>query len=293
MAKEYLVSIILVNYNGWRYCNECINSLFECSYKNFHVIIVDNGSNGSNKLDKKYVNNTKVTTLFLNDNVGFAAANNIGIEYANNILHTDYIMLLNNDTEVQGDFLNQLIECCKNYNNKAVVTGKIYYFYDKKKLWYAGGKIDLKKGLAHHSTLENDKEMNEAVSFASGCMLFMHKNLANEVGPISEDYFLYYEDADYSVKILNKGFQIIYCPKAIIYHKVNATVGEMSNISIYYSTRNRLLFISKYGESKLRGYISTLLMIMRCVIRKPSRYYILYLAVRDFLFNNYGRQDKI
>jgi len=246
------LAIILVNYNGIEYNINCINSILDSSFKNFEIIVVDNDSKDGSVEELERVFNNKITLIKLNDNLGFSGANNIGIEYAkeNNF---DYIMLLNNDTVIDKDMISIMIESSKYHN--CLVSPKIYYYDNKNIIWSAGGTINWKKGLPiqyginEEDENENGKLMN--IEFATGCCLLIPIEAINDVGFLSEEYFLYYEDTDYSCRVINAGHKILYNSEAIMYHKVSAsTGGEKSLMYWYYMTRNRLIFNKKFNKKK-------------------------------------------
>lgn len=258
MIESKKVGIILVNYNGEKYNEECINSILNSTYKNYEIIIVDNAStdNSVRRLQEKYSNEI---ILFENKkNEGFSEANNIGIEIAKN-RGCEYILLLNNDTVISKDCIGKLINCSAQENN-CIVSPKIYYYDNKDIIWSAGAKMLWKKGLASQNGINTidkgqyNKKLN--VEFATGCCLLIPIEVIDSIGGLSTDYFLYYEDTDYCIRALNAGFKIIYEPEAILYHKVSAsTGGEESYMYIYYNTRNRLIFNKKHNKKNIIYYL--------------------------------------
>ena len=245
-------------------------------------------------MPSEYLANNKIVYLKNKDNLGFAGGNNIGCRYAIDELHADYLLLLNNDTIVDCSFLNYMMRCIDKYGSKTVVTGKIYYDSDHTKMWYAGGRIDYSRGVAIHFTDEKwcHKKRNPRVSFATGCLLLLSSKAYSEIDGISDEYFLYYEDADLCSVLREKGYMIRYCPEAVIYHKVNASTGTKSDLSVYYGSRNRLYFIKKFGKRKIRGYISAYAMCLRSVLKRPSRIKVVKKAIEDFYMGRMGRMGR-
>lgn len=243
------VFIIIINYNGFEDTYECINSLNNIKYVNYKIIIVDNNSNNESyeklkKLTKKFNN---CILLRSENNNGFASACNIGINYAikNNC---DYVLLLNNDTIVDKDFLKILVNKCLEYDNKIIATCKIVNYYKRDIVWYGGGYFSKLKGNVYHFKGNiNDKKFNidRFVTFASGCCLLIPLEIIKKIGLLDESYFLYYEDADYSCKVIKNNYDILYCSKSIIYHKISHTTGKIEGLNQYYYYRNRCIFISK------------------------------------------------
>ena len=142
------VYIILLNYNGYKDTIECIESLHKVSYSNFSIVVVDNDSqdNSENILRKQYPQHTIIQS---GSNLGFAGGINIGIQHAL-CQGADYILLLNNDTIVEPNFLEPLIIEAEKTDGVGIVGGKINYYYSKNKIWSAGGYISELKGCGYH-----------------------------------------------------------------------------------------------------------------------------------------------
>ena len=243
------VGIILVNYNGFNDTIKCIESLSQITYPEYAIIVVDNNSS-----DDSYEQLSKldIQNYFLiksDENVGFSGGNNIGINYAK-ILQCEYVLLLNNDTLVDKDFLSALVSCAEKNDNCVAVTGKIYYACDKKRIWYAGGSFNQITGRSVHygiHSIDNGQfDSEKEVSFITGCCMLMPMELIDQVGLMEEKYFLYCEDIDYCCRIRAKELKMVYDPKAIIYHKVSASTGKLHNLSTYYTVRNKRIIIDNY-----------------------------------------------
>jgi GT2 family glycosyltransferase len=247
-----LIYIILVNYNGYKDTIECVNSLKKINYNNYKIIIVDNASSDdSAKILKQKLNDCEI--IKSKKNLGFAGGNNLGIKYALNH-NANYIMLLNNDTLVNTDFLGVMFNSFNRDNKIGLVGCKIMYYPKKNIIWYGGGYIDWFKFIGVHNGMkEVDKgqcDNEKEIDFMTGCCMLIKREVFEKVGFLSEDYFMYFEDADFCVKLKNIGYKIWYNPNAIIYHKVGlSSGGEESPFSIEWSTKNRLLFMSKYKNN--------------------------------------------
>lgn len=251
---EGKVSIILLNYCGYQDTTDCVNSLRKVLYKNLEIIIVDNQSNDGSyeKLKKE---NRDCVVLLSPTNNGFSAGNNIGIKYA--MEHdTDYIMLLNNDTEVQPDFISKMIEVA---DKNTVVTPSIYFYSNKNEVWYADGKISKLKCTVSNGSNKRSKYCD----YASGCCLLIPRDVIEKVGYWAEEYFMYYEDMDYSLRLKNAGVKIYYKNDAVVYHKVGKSAGVGSRLNIYYNVRNRFYIIDKYDFGKMCYVYSIFTRILR------------------------------
>jgi len=129
------VFIIILNWDNWTDTKDCLKSLENNGYPNYEVVVVDNGST-----EKFEISDPKIKVIYNKENLGFSGGNNVGIKYAldNN---ADYVLLLNNDTIVNHNFLNKLVEIAEKDNKIGMVGPKIY-FPDSKKIWFAGGQIN-------------------------------------------------------------------------------------------------------------------------------------------------------
>ncbi|SFE32950.1 hypothetical protein SAMN04324257_01347 [Thermoanaerobacter thermohydrosulfuricus] len=257
--NNFRVGIVIVNYNGGKYINDCVRSVFESTYKNYMVIVVDNAStdNSVKNLEEEFKD--RITIIKNNENLGFSGANNIGIEYA---LQNgcEFVILLNNDTVIDKDLIHNMVSTSLS-NDNAIISPKIYYYNEPNKIWSAGGGINWKKGLSfHYGFNQVDKgqfDEKKEIDFATGCCVLIHKFVFEKVGYLAEEYFLYFEDTDFCVRARQEGIRIIYEPKAKLWHKVSSTTGgEESPITLYYGNRNRLYFNEKFNRKNRFYYLT-------------------------------------
>lgn len=244
------VYIILVNYNGTQDTLECVESIRKSDYDNIHTIIVDNNSKDIEVLKSKLDQEDDITIISLNENLGFAKANNVGIEEALNN-KANYVLLLNNDTVIENTLISKLVMNSQSHGD-CVCVPKMYYFSEKNRIWYGGGEINKFTGNAKHSymnELDNENMKLSYVTFATGCCMLIPHNVINKVGMLSTEYFMYCEDTDYCIKILSNNVQILFVPDAHLWHKVSkSTGGDLSPFTNYYITRNRLLYVKKFKK---------------------------------------------
>lgn len=282
--KNVKIGIILVNYNGYQLTEECLESLHRIK-DNIKVYVVDNASsdNSYEKLqayicEKQY---DYVTLIKSEKNTGFAGGNNIAIKQAL-AEGMDYVILLNNDTVVDKQFVEYLIEPFNTYEDCYASVSKIYYESDRNKIWYAGGSFSYNTGKVVHWRYGEEetgaKEDIQKVTFATGCSLCISKECIQNIGLLSEEYFLYDEDTDYCLRILESCHNIYYTPNSIIYHKVNASTKKKKGLIDYYMTRNRIYLIRKFiKKKKFKAYlISELTYLYRCLKGEMGfRYFML------------------
>jgi len=204
----------VLNYNGKEVIKNCLNSLFKMNYPNFEVIVVDNNSSdGSLELAK--ANFPRAVFIKNEENLGFSAGNNMGIRYALEHL-AEYVLLLNNDTEVEYDFLRKIIGTFAT-DKKIGIVSPVIMAGNSKKIWFAGGKINwLTMKTKHENNIENRDFYD--TDFISGCAMLVRAEVFGKIGLLDEDYFLYWEDADFSVRAKKAGFRRIIAARSQIKH---------------------------------------------------------------------------
>ena len=293
------VFIIILNWNGFWDTSECIGSILNISYENYTIIVVDNGSDKdeSKELARKF---PELIILRSETNLGFSGGNNLGIKYALG-KGADYILLLNNDTIVEKDFLDILVDNASKNKTIGLAVPKINYYSDPSKVWYGGGYISKLRGSAltrGNGKSDNDYTENKYVSFATACCLLIDKRVINDVGLMDEKYFLYLEDADYCIRSYKCGYSILFVAKSKIYHKINkSTTKENNFVPLYYNTRNRLIFIRKFYKNYF--YFSLIYMLftfsLKCIIGILSGNFnkvkVIYWAFKDFFLKKYGKAE--
>jgi len=267
------VSIILLNYNGYNDTIEAVESLEKIKYNNYEIIIVDNESTNDSYEILKSKLNKKHTLIKSGKNGGFAYGNNVGIKHA---LEggAEYILLINNDTEVEPEFLNYLVESLEEDEKVGLSTGLILNYYNKEKVWYAGGEINWDKFYGYHidegKNIKHIIMKEKFITFATGCLMLIKSSVLKEIGFLPEEYFMYYEDVDFCAKLQKSGYSIRYNPKSIIYHKISAASGEEeSPFAVEWNTRNRLRFMKKYKSkvSKTKYYKSLIYFYVTRIIK--------------------------
>lgn len=289
------VFLIAINYNGLEDTMEFISSVNHIEYPNYHIVIVDNASTKGD-LDSIPVGE-HLTVLRSDKNLGFSGGNNLGIDYA--LKHgADYIVLINNDTVVEPDFLNNAIAYLQENPNIGVLTGKIMYAKQQNSFWYAGGILNYWRGRAYHigSNEEDQGQYNQIreISFCTGCLMIIPRGAIIDVGMMSEEYFLYFEDTEYSARFTEKSYKIVYHPGVKIYHKVSASTGSSSPTYHYYNWRNRLYFISEHvhGLKKFFAYSFYVYEGMKRILSKELPIALYKRSICDF-YNKVKGQVKL
>jgi GT2 family glycosyltransferase len=253
-----LISVILVNYNGYKDTVECVKSILKSNYDNFNIIIVENGSEDYLKIKNDSFLNENCTVLSSKENLGFSGGNNLAINYAKEHFSPDYYFLLNNDTIIESDAIEKLVDVYRYNCDVGIVTGKILYYSMKDTIWSAGGKFDFRTGIADQPDLgkkdSTDYDRVNETTFCTGCVMLIPSYVVRKVGLLRDDYFLYAEDTDYCCRIMNAGYKLYYTGYAKIYHKVSASTGKSSDLSQYYNVRNNLYIIKRFCTNIPLGY---------------------------------------
>ncbi len=233
--KKDRISVIVLNLNGKHHLEECLDSLLGQTYPDFEVIFVDNGSADSSV---EFVKNKypQVKLISLETNKGFCEGNNIGYLHATG----EFIALLNNDTRVDFDWLEQLRRAM-DYNSKTGISAScmINYFH-REILDTAGDEYDIcgvgfKAG--NRQKVVEYQKTRYPFGACAGAALY-RRIMIEEIGFFDEHFFAVGEDIDLSFRARLAGYQCIYTPKARVYHKVNQTIGPGSDFLLYHSRRN-------------------------------------------------------
>lgn len=287
-------AVVIVNFNGFTDTIECIDSV-KRSKNSPKIIVVDNASTDDSVSQIKS-RDSDIILIESSLNLGYAGGNNIGIKRALE-LNSQVIHILNNDTTVDPNSL----ELARRYvvETGNIVTGKILYskgkeFHTNQRgkgnvIWYAGGHIDWSTGLAVHRGVDQpDRGQYDDIqntSFLTGCYFAASQKAFKIIGGFDEDFFLYLEDVDFTLRSHHSGFSTIYNPNIKIYHKNAASSVSGSDFVDYYLTRNRMLLAKKYKKYRL-----LFALIKDTAIRSKKNSHKLK-ALSDFLLNKLGRRD--
>ncbi|MCX8031282.1 MAG: glycosyltransferase family 2 protein [Thermodesulfovibrionales bacterium] len=229
-----LVSIIIVNYNGKGLLKDCLESLLTQSYREMQVILVDNAStDGSKEFVEQYYPNIKL--IKLKENKGFSGGNIEGLKHAEG----EYLMLINNDVTLHRDCIRNLIETISPLKEVGIGAPKIINYYLNKIDSAGDGFSTILKAFKRGEGLEISYYNYQEYIFGAcaGAAIYRRK-MIDEIGFFDDDFFLIHEDTDLNFRAQLMGWKVLYVPSAIAYHKVRSTIGEMSDLAVYYSLRN-------------------------------------------------------
>ncbi len=236
------VSLILVNYNGKDFTKDCLKALEGQSFKDFEVVIVDNGSlDGSPFEIQRFTNETPIASqaelVSLERNLGFAGGSLEGLKHTNR--DSQYIALLNNDAEADKEWLGEMVKAM-DMNPDIGICGSKMILRGADIIDSAGDGIStalrgFKRGEGNKTSLYSEREC--VFGACAGAALYRRK-MIEEIGFLDEDFFLIHEDTDLNFRAQLYGWKVLYVPTAIVYHKVRSSIGHMSNAAVYYTLRN-------------------------------------------------------
>jgi len=221
---EITTTIIIPNYNGLKFMDECIRSLNAQTYPNFRTLVVDNGStDGSVEWLKEH----QIDTIFLPENTGFSGAVNVGIKAAD----TPYVLLLNNDVRVDEYFVAEMVRAIGQSERIFSVSSRMIQMYHPDRLDDAGDMYSL-LGWAYQRGVGRDlthyRRSSRVFSACAGAAIY-RREVFEEIGYFDEMHFAYLEDIDVGYRARIAGYDNIYCPAALVWHVGSGTSGSKYN----------------------------------------------------------------
>jgi len=245
------VSLVIVNWNGLEDTIECLDSLRQITYPNYDVILVDNDSEGDDVkiLESKY--GSYINIIQNDKNYGFAKGCNVGIRDAL-ARGTDYVLLLNNDTVVASDFIEELVNVAQNDSKVGIVGGKIYTYESPEVIWFAGGSINYwtgntpirGKGQVDRGQFENVCEVDWVV----GCFMLISRDLLLIAGLLDDRFFFGWEDVDLCIRTQKSGFKVLFAPGSKVWHKAfSLEKGKrLAGLPVYCATKSHFIVMEKH-----------------------------------------------
>jgi len=297
-TKNYpCVYIIVLNWNNRQATLECLNSLRDLQYSNYHVVVVDNSSTDGSAHAVR-TSFPDVHLVQTGENLGYAGGNNAGIRFAL-AQGADYVWLLNNDTVVAPDALHALVKTARADPRIAFAGSKIYFHDQPDRLWYAGATIELEAGgrAVHLGCGQVDTGQFDAttdVGYVTGCSLLASRTAIDVLGPLPEEYFLYFEETDWNVAAHRKGFRTVLAPGSRVWHRYDLA-KEHHPRYMYYTSRNRIRLVQKYAPRHVLQAVRLNLSILTSTIttvpprKKAQLLLVAFLAHLDALRGRFGK----
>ncbi len=245
LEREPLVYIIVLNYNNLKDTVETLESLEKLDYENFKVIVVDNASEKwiLEEIKKRF----KVEFIENQENLGYAGGNNVGIKKALSD-GAEYVFVLNNDVIVERDVLKKMVKEMIKFKECAACQPLVKY-HGRNVIWSAGTKIFLGYPRLYLKGKREAKGVFEPPFGLAGCAILFRAKALKEVGLFNEKLFLMHEETEWCIRAKKIGYKFLIVADAIVYHKVSATLGFLSEKYLYYVSRNWLIVARKLGNS--------------------------------------------
>lgn len=310
------LSVVVLNWNGWRDTIQCVESLLDPVLRGLaRLIVVDNSSTDEsvNKI-RDYLKRSGIPFLQIDEeeiddllrveipamvlltakrNGGYAAGNNLGIRLSLKIVDLEYIWVLNNDTTVEPGSVEALIRCADS-NPQVGIWGST--------LIEEAGSLRIAGGARYYPLLTISKRViikatqkgsaNPKLDYISGAAMLLSRKMIEKVGLLAEEYFLFFEELDYTCRVKRAGYTISWCPKSVVYHTHGRSAGSRSGknqnksrLAEYHSNLSCLIFQRKfYGGSFFAAALTRLMLKVGFLLwrRESAGLGSLLAAYRDY-----------
>ncbi|HKI85120.1 MAG TPA: glycosyltransferase family 2 protein [Thermoanaerobaculia bacterium] len=247
--RQARVAAIVLSYNGREVLLQALASLGAMSYTAFDLIVVDNGSTDGSEAAVREAS-PAATVVRTEQNLGPAGGLNLGIRWA---LERDYdfLLLLNNDIEVEPTMLDELVAAAERHPDAAAIGPKIYYHGERRRIWSAGGIIRFKESVTRErgqrSIDHGQFDREEEVDYVNGCAMLIPRRAFSLAGLWDPVFFLSVEDADWCTRAKRHDLHCYFAPRAIVYHMVSFTTGDYRAGRTYHTGRSTAVFIRRYA----------------------------------------------
>ncbi|MEI6575318.1 MAG: glycosyltransferase family 2 protein [Bacteroidota bacterium] len=276
-----LVSIVTVNYDHPEVTCALLGSLRKATYKNIEILVVDNASpNDDPDIIVQFY--PEVVFIQSKENLGFAGGNNLAIRQAKG----KYVLLLNNDTEVEPGFLEPLVEKCELNPAIGAVSPKIRYYSQPDTLQFTGqapiNPYTIRSyGYGHGQKDNGQFDKDSLTYFVHGAAMMIPMAVIRKVGLMAESYFLYYEELDWGARVRAAGYELWYVHNSMILHKESISTGKLSPFKTYYMNRSRFLYLRR----NVRGFTFFIAMLFQVFVAIPKN-------ITVYLFKRQGGHLK-
>ena len=245
-----MVIIITLNYNQNEYTLKCVESVLKSFFKDFLILLIDNGSTKKNykELKKNLPNDKKLILKRIENNIGYVGGINYGLHEAS-LLDLDYFLIMNNDTIIDENGIKELVKTCKEYSNKVIVSGKVYHYDEPNMLQDVGIKFKNINSFAGKrlGTDEIDRgqfDFIEERDLLDDVFWLFPYSLYKEIGGYSPYFWFSAEQADFALRAKKNGYKLIFTPKAKLWHKGSVSIGgrERNPKLAYWHVQSNLIF---------------------------------------------------
>ena len=243
------VAAVVLNYNGRDLTLAALANLKLMSYPSFDLVVVENGSTDGSE-SAIAVKHPDATLLRTERNLGVAGGYNLGITWAL-ARDYDYVLALNNDIEVDPELLSELMRVAESDPQIGCVGPKAYYFWDRQRLWSAGGILRFKESVTRErgdGELDRGQyDRDQEVAYVNGNGMLMRRRAIEEAGLWDPLFHLSVEDADWCMRAKRRGWKIWYAHRAVLYHMVASATGIYRPGKTFQTGRSTALFVRRYG----------------------------------------------
>ena len=294
------VTIIILHMKDILCIVDCVGSLNKVTYQNYDIIVVHNGPEDIALRNALYPISQHITKVIdTEENLGFARGNNLGIMQALED-EAEYILLLNDDTEVSPGFLTRLIEVAEVQQDAGMLGPKVFLYDQPQKIWFAGARFDQKVCEIVTSEFDQADEPEDSKcvesDYVTGCALLIKRKVVERIGLLDERFFLYWEDVDWGLRCNKAGFRNLMVTRSHIWHKASASSGGVNSLPrVYHKARSRLLMAKMYAPQALcklqRGYFRDVVWFL---LKSPDenrikRILACLMAIIDYHLNSIGK----
>jgi len=232
-----MVSVIIVNYNGINILARCLEALQRQNFGDFEIIVVDNASQDGS-VQWLALHHPEVKVIALEVNTGFTGGNNVGYRVASG----KFIAMLNNDTEVSECWLGELVAAMEGDPRIGICSSRIVVSGTDIIDSVGGGFTTAGSGFKRGEGESQQHYLSSCqVDGACAAAALYRRTMIEEIGFLDGDFFLNHEDTDLDFRAFLAGWKSVYVPTAIVQHDVSATLGTMSELTVYYFSRNSIL----------------------------------------------------
>jgi len=290
-----VVMVGIINYNRITELTECVQSILKCTYPRVEILILDSGSTDDSVVRIRETF-PAIRLICLDKNPGPAGARNVIFGIARE-KRPDYLLMIDNDTVVEPDFLEPMVNAMEQQKSVAAAGGTILEHEHPNKIWFGGGRLVPLRALAVHEKkgMIFDRMHSHSireVSFITSCLIMFRGSLLSRIGWQDERFFPRLEDIEHAARMHKMGFKQIYVPSSVIYHKVAGE--EESTFKLYYGVRNRLL-LAKVGFGGFAGIVATMYFLVVIGVKlivwkvlRPDFFVAAKAGLEDYFRGNLG-----
>ncbi|MCX7928963.1 MAG: glycosyltransferase family 2 protein [Patescibacteria group bacterium] len=242
----------MLTYNNYYDTKECIGSLLNNTLTPRSIIIIDNGSHDDSieRLKSDLQNNPTIIFVQNPANFGFARGMNIGIKLALR-QGGDFICLINNDTVLEKNCLKNLYLAITKAENIGIVGPRIFYWCEPERIWHGGGYYSFILSNVYipekNKIIKETANYQKKVTFLTGCVWMVRKEVFKKVGLLDEDFFFYSEDTDFCLRTIKKGFSLLYVPNAHVWHKIQSiSKSRITPFFLYHMAKSKIILSRKH-----------------------------------------------